>query len=282
MRRRAVISRLEAKDVLRRVGTQPDEDIDLAEAALALAALEQPETELDRYRDHLSLLAREVAELNPPEEDSLEARVAALQDVLVARHGYEGDTLTYDDIQNANMMRVIDRKKGLPVALGILFIQSARAQGWSIFGLNFPGHFLVRLEYAGERIIIDPFNQGQARSVMELRDLLKVAAGADAELTPEYYATVGNRDILLRLQNNLKLRFLKADRVDKAVEVLDGMLLFAPGEAALWRESGLLNAHVGNLSAAVNALETFMELGGNDLLRHQTALLIQQLKTRLN
>ena len=185
MRRRAVISRLEAKDVLRRVGTQPDEDIDLAEAALALAALEQPETELDRYRDHLSLLAREVAELNPPEEDSLEARVAALQDVLVARHGYEGDTLTYDDIQNANMMRVIDRKKGLPVALGILFIQSARAQGWSIFGLNFPGHFLVRLEYAGERIIIDPFNQGQARSVMELRDLLKVAAGADAELTPE-------------------------------------------------------------------------------------------------
>ena len=70
--------------------------------------------------------------------------------------------------------------------------------------------------------------------------------------------------------------------MDKAVEVLDGMLLFAPGEAALWRESGLLTAHVGNLSAAVNALETFMELGGNDLLRHQTALLIQQLKTRLN
>jgi len=277
-----VISRLEAKDLLRHIGTQPDEDIDLAEAALALAALDHPDVSLDRYRDHLSLLAAQVGELNPPETDTLEGRVAALQDVLVVRHGYEGDTLTYDDIQNANMMQVIDRKKGLPVALGILFIQTARAQGWNISGLNFPGHFLVRLEYAGERIIIDPFNQGQSRTVMELRDLLKVAAGADAELTPEYYAMVGNRDILLRLQNNLKLRFMKADRVDRAVEILNGMLLFAPEEAMLWREAGLLNAHIGNLSAAVGALETFMTLGANDLLRHQTALLIQQLKSRLN
>jgi len=277
-----VISRLEAKDLLRHIGTQPDEDIDLAEAALALAALDHPDVSLQRYRDHLALLAEQVGELNPPDADTLEGRVTALQDVLVGRHGYEGDTLTYDDIQNANMMQVIDRKKGLPVALGILFIQTARAQGWAISGLNFPGHFLVRLEYAGERVILDPFNQGQSRSVMELRDLLKVAAGADAELTPEYYATVGNRDILLRLQNNLKLRFMKADRVDKAVEILDGMLLFAPEEAMLWREAGLLNAHIGNLNAAVGALETFMTLGVNDLLRHQTALLIQQLKTRLN
>jgi len=277
-----VISRLEAKDLLRHIGTQPDEDIDLAEAALALAALDHPDVSLQRYRDHLSLLAEQVGELNPPDADTLEGRVTALQDVLVGRHGYEGDTLTYDDIQNANMMQVIDRKKGLPVALGILFIQTARAQGWAISGLNFPGHFLVRLEYAGERVILDPFNQGQSRSVMELRDLLKVAAGADAELTPEYYAPVGNRDILLRLQNNLKLRFMKADRVDKAVEILDGMLLFAPEEAMLWREAGLLNAHIGNLNAAVGALETFMTLGVNDLLRHQTALLIQQLKTRLN
>src|SRR3954447_4265617 len=273
---------MEAKDLLRHVGTQPDEEIDLGEAALALAALDRPEVPLDRYRDHFSLLAREVAELNPPDSDTLEGRIAALQDVLVARHGYEGDTLTYDDIQNANMMHVIDRKKGLPVALGILFIQTARAQGWSISGLNFPGHFLVRLEYAGERIILDPFNHGQSRTVMELRDLLKVAAGADAELTPEYYAAVGNRDILLRFQNNLKLRFMKADRIDKAVEILDGMLLFAPEEAMLWREAGLLNAHIGNLNAAVDALETFMTLGVNDLLRHQTALLIQQLKARLN
>jgi regulator of sirC expression with transglutaminase-like and TPR domain len=278
----AVTSRIEAQDMLRRIGSLPDEEVDLAEAGLALAILEGPEGPLDRYRDHLARLAAEVAALVPAESDTLDARVTALRTVLVQRHGYTGDIQTYDDFRNANLLQVIERRRGLPVALGILFLHTARAQGWTMVGLNFPGHFLVRLEHAGERTILDPFNQGQTRTAVELRDLLKVAAGADAELTPEYYAPVGNRDILLRLQNNLKLRFLKADRVDKAVEILEGMLLFAPDEAGLWRETGLLHAHLGNLGAAVGDLEQFMERSTNDLLRHQTALLLQQLKNRLN
>ena len=68
---------------------------------------------------------------------------------------------------------------------------------------------------------------------MELRDLLKVAAGADAELTPEYYATVGNRDVLLRLQNNLKTRFIKADRGGRAVEMLEACCFRARRSGAL-------------------------------------------------
>jgi regulator of sirC expression with transglutaminase-like and TPR domain len=277
-----VISRLQAQDQLRQVGSLADAEIDLAGTALALAALERPEVSLDRYHDHLARLTDAVAEQAARSPEDVEARVAALRAVLAEHYGYAGDTLTYDDLQNANLMRVIDRRKGLPVALGILYIGAARGLGWDIHGLNFPGHFLIRLNQAGERAILDPFNGGQTRTVMELRDLLKAGAGLDAELTPEHYATVGNRDILLRLQNNLKLRFLKSDRVDKAVEVLNGMLLFAPNEAGLWREAGLFQAYLGNLGAAVTALEHFMMLATNETLRHQTALLLQQLKTKLN
>ncbi len=277
-----MISRLQAQDQLRQVGSLADAEIDLAGTALALAALERPEVSLDRYHDHLARLTDAVAEQAARSPEDVEARVAALRAVLAEHYGYAGDALTYDDLQNANLMRVIDRRKGLPVALGILYIGAARGLGWDIHGLNFPGHFLIRLNQAGERAILDPFNGGQTRTVMELRDLLKAGAGLDAELTPGHYATVGNRDILLRLQNNLKLRFLKSDRVDKAVEVLNGMLLFAPNEAGLWREAGLFQAHLGNLGAAVTALEHFMTLATNETLRHQTALLLQQLKTKLN
>ena len=59
-------------------------------------------------------------------------RVAALARTLVGRHGYAATTSTYDDLQNANLMRVIDRKRGLPVALGILYIHAARRQGWTM------------------------------------------------------------------------------------------------------------------------------------------------------
>ena len=275
-------SRAEAREILRRVGQQPDEEIDLAEAALALGALEVPGAVLADYRRHLADIAHDLAERVSPEADGLEARIAWLREVIVERHGYSGDHDTYDDLQNANLLRVIDRRRGLPVALGILFIHAARSQGWPVQGLNFPGHFLVRLEADGARAIIDPFNDGQVRTAVDLRDLLKASAGSGAELEPGHYQPVSNREVLLRLQNNIKLRHLSAHDVPRALDVLEAMRLFAPGEAALWRETGLLEAHAGNLGAAIAALEAFMTLSGSERHRHQVAALIQQLKNRLN
>ncbi|WP_245986430.1 SirB1 family protein [Azospirillum thermophilum] len=272
-----------ARGILRRVGQQPDDQIDLAEAALALGALDRPEADLDEYRRHVATLAADLAARVPPQgEDGLEARAALLREVIIERHGYSGDHETYDDLQNANLLRVIDRRRGLPVALGILFLHAARAQGWRMVGLNFPGHFLVRLDAGPQRAILDPFNEGQMRSPAELRDLLKATAGVEAELSPDHYQPVSNRDVLLRLQNNIKLRHLSAHDVAKALEVLEAMRLFAPDEPALWRETGLLEAHSGNLASAIDSLETFMDLTDDERHRYQTASLIQQLKQRLN
>lgn len=275
-------SRAEAREILRRVGEQPDDEIDLAEAALALGVLELPGTPLDGYRRHLAAIVDDLAQRVEPAADSLETRIALLHEVIIERHGYSGDHDTYDDLQNANMLRVIDRRRGLPVALGILFMHAARSQNWPIMGLNFPGHFLVRMDVEGTRAILDPFNEGQVRTAVDLRDLLKATAGSAAELEPGHYQPVSNRDVLLRLQNNIKLRHLSGHDVPKALEVLEAMRLFAPLEPSLWRETGLLEAHAGNLRDAIAALETFMELTDSDRHRHQTASLIQQLKNRLN
>jgi regulator of sirC expression with transglutaminase-like and TPR domain len=134
----------------------------------------------------------------------IEARVGALIQVIADDLGYRGDELTYDDLQNANLMRVIDRRKGLPVALGILYIHAARAQGWQAHGLNFPAHFLIAVEIAGQRAILDPFRGQRIGGAGALRGLLKSMLGEDAELSPAHSATLPNRAVLLRLQNNIK------------------------------------------------------------------------------
>ena len=273
---------LEAR--LRRMGGQPDERIDLAEAALLLAALDRPRVALDRYRHHVELLGRDLgkaaADLDAGE--SVERRAEALRRVMAEDNGYQGDNLTYDDLQNANLMRVIDRRKGLPVALGILYLSAARAQGWTAAGLNFPGHFLISLAGGGERAILDPFDRGRALDTAELRALLKVQAGEDAELRPEHYAEVENRGILLRLQNNIKLRLLHAERPQEALEIVETMLMLAPGEALLWRDAGMLHMHLGNLRAAVVALEHVLELSDDPAVRHEAARLMQQVRGKLN
>ncbi len=253
----------------------------IGEAALALASFDRPRVGLARYRQHLATIARDVGRHAGAAGD-LAARAQALNDIILLKHGYSGDELTYDDLQNANLMRVVDRRKGLPVALGILYLHAARAQGWDSVGLAFPGHFLIRLQEGPERLILDPFHGGRVCDAASLRELLKAMAGQEIELAPEHYAPVADCDVLLRLQNNVKSRLLQAGRNERAVRVVETMLLLAPDRAELWQEAGLLHAQLGNIRAAIQALEAFIIRAPEGAARHQAAALLQQLKSKLN
>ncbi len=274
--------------VLAAVGSLEDSEINIADAGLALAALGRQRTAPEPYQEHLAAIGAEMqtaaanADCNAEGDAGLFARGTALSKVLAGIFTYQGDRATYDDLQNANLMHVIDRRKGLPVALAILYIHAARSQGWTIEGVNFPGHFVVRLLNAGRALILDPFAGGEPCTTADLRRKLKAAAGEKAELQPEHYAAVGNRDILLRLENNLKIRLIQEGDLEKAAAALERMLLVAPKHAPLYREAGLIQARLGNLSAARGALERFLEISDNDSQRHHVARLIQDLGQQLN
>ncbi len=212
------------------------------------------------------------------DEGGVDDAASALSGVIAMRYGYQGDQLSFDDLQNANLMRVIDRRKGLPVSLAIIYLHVGRSQGWDLSGLNFPGHFLIRLDRAGQRSILDPFNGGIVRTPSDMRDLLKSVAGIEAELEPVHYAPVSDRDVLIRLQSNIKNRHVQAERYDAALETLRTLLLLAPSEPSLWHEAGLLNAQAGNLVAAIEALEHVLTLGLSHQDAHRTATLLQRLK----
>ena len=271
----------EPEQILTEAGVCPDEDVDLALTALALAALDRPRVSLDRYRRHLQELADDIAR-RAGGAVSAEDRAAVLGEVLGNDYGYEGDLATYDDLQNANLMRVIDRRRGLPVALGILYIHGARAQGWPMVGINFPGHFLLRMECKGERVILDPFEPGRRLEANDLRELFKRLAGEDAELETRFFDAVGNREILLRLQNNIKSRALRSGDVVRAAAALKSMIRIAPDHVNAWYELGLLEAQADNLRAAITALETFLSKSAHDAARHHAATLIQELHAKLN
>ncbi len=271
----------ETTRLLSQIGSAPNDPFDLGEAALALASFDRPQVPLDRYRNHLDELGSDVSQLvngaaNPDDQ------LAALNNVLVDKHGYVGDQLNYDDLQNANLIRVIDRRKGLPVALGILYIHTARSQGWAITGLAFPGHFLLRLGDGANRLVLDPFHSGITRAPHELRDLLKAMSGNDAELRPEHYAEVSDRDILLRLQNNIKLRLIQQKDAIGAEAVIARMLKIAPEQSLLWWEAGLLNAQAGRLQAAIQSIEQFMERETRPQALHEAVSLLQKLRGELN
>lgn len=272
----------EAEAILRAAGEAADEAIDVARVALAFAVFNRPEAGAERYDDHLRALSAEVAAGAGPSASDVAQRAAALRSVLVEAHGYHGDRETYDDLRNADLSQVIDRRRGLPVALAILWLHAGRSQGWTMAGLNFPGHFLIRLDWAGERLILDPFHDGRALGPAELRTLLRSFAGGHAELAPEHYAALSNRATLLRLQNNIKIRLLNAEEPAKALPVIERMLLIAPEDPALWREAGLVHRKLENLRSAIRCLETAHGLAEAPATRHRIAAEITALRGTLN
>ncbi len=263
---------------LRSLAETADSEVNVGETALKLAALDRPHVALDRYRDHLAELA---GDLRGSGATSLTDQVAALHEVVVARHGYEGDRLTYDDVQNANLIRVIDRKKGLPVSLGILFIHAGQAAGWNVVGMTFPFHFLVRVEAEGARASLDPFEGGAQISADGMRNILK-RFGEDGPVKPEFYQVASNREVLMRLENNIKSRAMQARDFPRAAAIVRRMLLFAPGYASLWRELCLIETTAGNLRGAVAAAEEYARRAKNPGQRHDAATLLQRLKKSLN
>jgi len=266
--------------VLVETGESAAERLDIGEVALALAALDDGVSAMPSYRSFLDTIVRDLVRKGACDM-SLDEQVLCLRNTLVHSYGFSGDRDSYNDLDNANFMRVIDRRKGLPVSLGILYLHAARKLNWDMVGLSFPGHFLVRLQKGPERVIIDPFDHGVVRTTADLRGLLKSTQGEEAELLPEHYEPVSDRAVLLRLQNNIKLRRLQHGALEKAVETLKIMVIFAPMEAMLWRELGLFQAKLGNMRHAIAALETFMRLGVPDTLKHQTAMILQKLRGNL-
>jgi regulator of sirC expression with transglutaminase-like and TPR domain len=267
--------------LLAKMGGYADSGLDLVEAALVLGALDDAEDLLARSRRHVEGLISRLAEVGAAAQSAV-AQAAALSQVLYEEAGYEGDRAGYDDPANANLLRVIERRRGLPVALGLLYIHLGEKQGWQVHGLAVPGHFVIRLSTADDRVVLDPFNGGAQIETPQLRALLKRAAGPDAELQPAHLLEVGKREVLLRLQNNIKNRALAAKRLDRVADVLERMTLIAPGEAGLWYERGLIESEVGHLGAAASALKICLERSGEGSLRKNAEAALARLSRRLN
>lgn len=278
-----IASETTVMDELRRIGAAPDSAIDLAQAALYLAALEQPGLSLDRYRHHIARLAddvrsRHAALLEAGAEDTAETRLAAMKHILSDQHDYRGDEDTYDDLQNASLIRVIDRQRGLPITLAILYIQVGRVLGWAVDGLNLPGHFVCRIGHGGQRVIFDPFSACAVLQAPQLRELVKKTLGSGAELSADYYEAADNRTILIRLQNNIKLRRIEAEDYEGALRTVDAMRAIAPDEYRLLLDAGVLCARTGRLQDAIIALESYIVRAPGDRDRREAAMLLNQIR----
>ncbi len=236
---------IEPRIALEAIGQLPDSEIDLADAALQLARAGDPDADWQSARTHLSELAQAAVSLAATVEDAdIGGRARALRRLLVTTHGYEGDAITYEDLANANLIHVIERRQGLPVALGILWLHCAHTAGWSAHGIDFPGHFLIGLAGRKAQVVMDPFSAGTSLDSDDLKTLFHKIAGAAAKPPQGILRPMPRRAILLRLQNNIRARHLQAGHLRLALATTETMLAIAPDNTPLQEEAAELRARL--------------------------------------
>lgn len=273
-------------DYLRRLGAamaacDDSAVIDIAEAGLMLAALDHPNQSLGPYREHLADLGLR-AKTETSRALDAENVGRGLTRILSGHYAYEGDRQHYDDPHNADLISVIDRRRGLPVALGILYIHAARASGFEARGLYAPGHFLLSVTAASRDVLIDPFIGGAAMEHERFGvppQLVDPASVAD----PRALLAVSDIDVLLRLQFNIKTRAIQAGDNARAAEITERMLLIAPKRPELWFDLAKLNEEQGMPGAARRAVEQCLTLvKPGEALHNEAQFALSALKRRLN
>ena len=250
-----------------------DERIDLARACLQIAEDAYPGLDVDGYLGEIERFAKRLrARLAP--DAAVEDRVIALNEFLFADLGFNGNVADYYDPRNSDLNEVIDRRRGIPITLAVLYMEIGRRIELPLDGVSFPGHFLVRLPMRGGALVLDPFSGGAPQSEDELRARLKRviprdAAGGAKDATSgvavadlplaQFLEPASKRQIIARLLRNLKGVYRQKDKPERLLDVLNRMVIVAPDAAVERRDRGYLYHRLECWRPALQDLADYLE-----------------------
>ncbi len=195
---------------------------------------------------------------------NLHGAMDALNYYLFEELEFHGDRAAYDDPVNAVLPSVISRRKGLPIALSILWIDLAKRLGLDAVGIALPGHFVTALRLDVGMLYFDPFDRGRALGEEEAARIVRRVSGGRVVFDPSMLEPVGNRTILLRLVRNLYARFMKAEDWDEALWAATHLTLLAPEDTGPYRDRAFVHLKRGEILPAVRDLQEAIRLSQED------------------
>jgi len=253
-----IMSRQTPRERFAAIAHLAERQIDLGEAALVIAAEEQPGLNPDPWLDRLDDLGERLRPRLHRSRNDLD-RLAALLDMLFGEEGLRGNADDYYDPRNSYLNEVLDRRLGIPITLAIVCLEVGRRVGVPLEGVGFPGHFLLRLGNH-PHVLVDPFDAGRLMTQRDCEELLARLTNGEMQFSPRLLRTAGPRQIIHRILNNLRGVYLSRGEHDRLLPVLDRMLLLDPEDPAPLRERGALHIRCGDPTLGVQDLETYLEV----------------------
>ncbi|MCA0176119.1 MAG: tetratricopeptide repeat protein [Proteobacteria bacterium] len=250
-----------------------DEDsLPLAEAAALLGQIDEPELDVASVLTQIDTLAARLLRRLPPDASGLH-RARTLSHFFYAELGFAGAVNDWRNPDNSYLHRLLERRRGIPISLAVLYGELARQIGLRASGVSFPGHFLIKLRLAQGEVIIDPLNgQSQTREM-----LLARLAPLMGFATPPLSALLRDatpRETLARMLANLKLLFEAEADWERLLAVQHRLVAVLPDDWGERRDRGRTRAQLGDLAGAAADYAEYLHHCGDAA---DAALLRQQL-----
>jgi regulator of sirC expression with transglutaminase-like and TPR domain len=262
-------------DFARAVG-RPERSLDLARAALLVAAEADPNVDIDHQLHTLESWAAELRARLEPGWNNLQ-KLARLRSFVFEELGFKGNSQDYFSPSNSLLHEVMERRSGVPLTLSIIFMELGWRIGIPFEGVGFPGHFLVRLAGEPRDLVLDPFNHGRTMHEDDCRRLLDEVTGGRIEYDGRLLASVTKRDIITRLLRNLKGAYLRAHQDEGALAAVERLLLIDPADLDEVRDRALLLYRLHRYGPALEGLTTYLagrpEAPDRDAMEHHIASL---------
>ena len=250
---------------LRRAMSTPGGD--LAAAVLTIARVEYPSLDPEPYLRIIERMGEEASTRIEPAGSAQDA-VRILNEYLYDEMGFRGNREHFDDPRNSFLNEVLERRTGIPISLAIVYLEVARRAGLRADGVNFPGHFLLRVPMtlgrparSGEGfLIVDPFHGGALLDQGDCEQLFQQHVGGHDELDARVLEPATRPQIVVRTLVNLKRLYVRMRSFPQARLVSELLLAIDPSSISELRDRGLLAYHLDDFAAALRDLESYLRL----------------------
>lgn len=185
---------------------------ELETGSLLLARTVNPEIDSGRCCEQLDAIAARCRELIV-EPSSAREKCRILNRVLFHDCGFHGNVEQYTDPLNSFLDVVLERRKGIPISLCIVYLLVAQRVGLELEPVGLPGHFMVGCFLDHEPFFIDAFDGGIFRSADEIMRLLRAQ---EIDPSPMDLAPTPVREVLCRTCRNLVQHYTAAGEPERA------------------------------------------------------------------
>lgn len=241
---------------------QDDVDFPLFEAAASLAQDEYPELDVQGVVGEVDQLLARVRRRIPADAGPLQ-KLRVLNQFFFHDLAFGGNVNDYYDPDNSFMQVLLRTRRGIPISLGVLWMELAQGLGLSARGVGFPGHFMVKVNLPMGQAVIDPVS-GHSLSRSELAERLdpfrrRSGLSDDADVPLGLYLQAAPpRDIIARMLRNLKEIYRAQEDWGRMLAVQERLVVLLPESWPEVRDRGLAHAELGHTADAVADLECYL------------------------